>query len=93
MIYKNTKNGPQEELGPEDVRAMKAFVESQRGVTTPFDLVFGGRMRRPDGDQERAHLRAMADAGATWWVEFLEPPDLDLETVQTYIRRGPLRID
>jgi hypothetical protein len=50
-------------------------------------------MRRPDGDQERAHLRAMADAGATWWVEFLEPPDLDLETVQTYIRRGPLRID
>ena len=50
-------------------------------------------MRRSDLDQEREHLRAMEKAGATWWVEFVEPPDLDLETVRAYIRQGPLRVD
>jgi alkanesulfonate monooxygenase SsuD/methylene tetrahydromethanopterin reductase-like flavin-dependent oxidoreductase (luciferase family) len=93
IIYKNTKNGVQEEQGPDDVRAMKAYVESQRGPAASFDLVFGGRMRRQDWDEEREHLRAMANAGATWWVEFVEPPDLDLQTVQDYIRQGPLRVD
>lgn len=93
IIYKNTKTGVREEQGPDDVRAMKAYIESHRGTAMSFDLVFGGRMRRSDLDQEREHLRAMEKSGATWWIEFVEPPDLDLQTVRAYIRQGPLRVD
>jgi hypothetical protein len=37
--------------------------------------------------------RTLAEAGATWWNEFIEPPDMDLEMVRQNIRRGPLRMD
>jgi hypothetical protein len=50
-------------------------------------------MRAADWEQERAHIRAMAQAGATWWTEFVEPPDVDLEVVRQCIRRGPLCVD
>jgi alkanesulfonate monooxygenase SsuD/methylene tetrahydromethanopterin reductase-like flavin-dependent oxidoreductase (luciferase family) len=92
--YKNTEAAGQwQDIQPEEVRKIKADINSRRAASTPFDLAFGGRMRSTDWDQERTHIRLMAQAGATWWMEFVEPPDVDLEVVRQCIRRGPLRVD
>jgi hypothetical protein len=78
-------------MTPEDVRALKALIESQQTTTAPFDIALGGRRRDPDWEKERRHIRAVAEAGATWWVEYV-PPDKP-EAMHASILQGPLRID
>jgi alkanesulfonate monooxygenase SsuD/methylene tetrahydromethanopterin reductase-like flavin-dependent oxidoreductase (luciferase family) len=94
-LYRAPTAGSAEDTGqgvtPDDVRAIRSYVEEHRTAATPFDIVAGGRRRGPDWDQERARIRAVADAGATWWVEWIPPADL--ATMRAAIARGPLRID
>jgi alkanesulfonate monooxygenase SsuD/methylene tetrahydromethanopterin reductase-like flavin-dependent oxidoreductase (luciferase family) len=78
-------------LAPEDVRAIRSYVQQHRTARKPFDIVAGGPRRGTDWDQERARIRALADAGASWWVEWVPPGDLD--TMRAAVARGPLRID
>jgi hypothetical protein len=54
-----------------------------------FDMVAGGRERQADWDADRALIREVADAGATWWTEWIEPTDC--ATTKAAISRGPLR--
>jgi alkanesulfonate monooxygenase SsuD/methylene tetrahydromethanopterin reductase-like flavin-dependent oxidoreductase (luciferase family) len=86
-MYKNAVHYMQ----PDDVRALKAFVEDHRSTSEPFDIALGGSPRRDDWEEERAYIRSLAEAGMTWWVEYV-PPD-DLEVMRARIERGPLRID
>jgi hypothetical protein len=48
----------------------------------------GGGARRPDEADAREHMRAMAAAGATWWIEWIAPcrPEDAIRQVQ----RGPI---
>ena len=86
-LYKNVVHYMQ----PDDVRALKAFIEDRRPTSGPFDIVVGGSPRRDDWEEERAYIRSLAEAGMTWWVEYV-PPD-DLEVMRACIERGPLRVD
>jgi hypothetical protein len=38
-------------------------------------------------------IRAMAEAGATWWMEFVPTSLGSLEAMRARIARGPIRID
>jgi hypothetical protein len=38
-------------------------------------------------------LARLADAGATWWVEYIEQDRCDLDAARACIAHGPLRID
>jgi len=78
-------------MKPEEVRELRALVQSWRTASGQFDIAIGGRERGADWDQERAMIRSLADAGATWWLEGVEPADLDV--MRASIKRGPLRID
>ena len=78
-------------MTPEDVRALKALVESQRGASVRYDISVGGSKRREDWDEERAYIKSLAEAGITWWIEYVPPDDLD--KMRACIARGPLRID
>jgi alkanesulfonate monooxygenase SsuD/methylene tetrahydromethanopterin reductase-like flavin-dependent oxidoreductase (luciferase family) len=86
-MYKNVVHYMQ----PDDVRALKTFMEGHRLTSEPFDIVVGGSPRRDDWEEERAYIRSLAEAGMTWWVEYV-PPD-DREVMRTCIKRGPLRVD
>jgi hypothetical protein len=90
-MYKETHGAGWQDMTPDDVRALKAFVESRRSATTLYDITVGGRARADDWEQDRMHIRSVAEAGATWWLEFIEPTRLD-ETREGVLR-GPLRID
>ena len=68
----------------DDVRRLRAMAGDRS-----FDIAVGGAPRGDDVDAERAHIRAIAQAGATWWVEWIPPGDRD--TMRRAVDRGPLR--
>lgn len=82
-----------EDMTPADVQAIKAFIEKHRSTTAPFDFALGGRNRGDDWELERALIKSLAEAGTTWWTEYLAPQIGGLEEIRAYIKRGPLRID
>lgn len=77
-------------MTPAEVQDLKAAIEHQRTTSTPFDIALGGAERGTDWEQERATVRTLAEAGATWWMEWIAP--CGLEEMHTRIKQGPLRI-
>jgi len=92
-MYKHTYGGSWQDWTPDDVHALRTFVDSRRTASTPFDIVLGGRPRHDDWDHDRALIRSLAEVGATWWVEYLPPGMGGLDVMQSAIRRGPLRVE
>ncbi|HEY7781436.1 MAG TPA: LLM class flavin-dependent oxidoreductase [Ktedonobacterales bacterium] len=88
-------HGPDEDwhLTPDEVRALWADIARERRSDEPFDIALGGGERGPDLDAERAMIRAVADAGATWWMEYAPPTLGDLAAICARIAGGPVRID
>jgi alkanesulfonate monooxygenase SsuD/methylene tetrahydromethanopterin reductase-like flavin-dependent oxidoreductase (luciferase family) len=82
MLYKEGEDY----MTPADVRGLEELAGSR-----PFDIAVGGNARRDDWDEERDWISAVADAGATWWMEWVRPADR--ETMRAVVERGPLRID
>jgi len=73
----------QAEWTPEDIRALRAKLGPGR------DLTVGGRARAEDWDADRSLTQSLAEAGATWWIEWIPPAEI--ETMRQAIQRGPLR--
>ncbi len=92
-MYKQPTSGPWEDWSAADVRALRAMATQQRGANAPFDIALGGRHRGEDWDKERNLIKALAEAGATWWVEYLPPEMGGLADLRAAITRGPLRVD
>jgi alkanesulfonate monooxygenase SsuD/methylene tetrahydromethanopterin reductase-like flavin-dependent oxidoreductase (luciferase family) len=77
---------------PDDIRTLRALVQSQRGSLAGYDIAVGGSSRRPDWEEEREYIRSLAEAGVTWWIEYIPPDSGAVETVRGLIARGPLFI-
>jgi len=90
-MYKESHGHGWQDMQAEDIRQLRAFVQSHHPVYSTFDICVGGRARLPDWEQDRQHIRSVAEAGATWWMDFIEPTAL--EKTRQGILNGPLRID
>jgi alkanesulfonate monooxygenase SsuD/methylene tetrahydromethanopterin reductase-like flavin-dependent oxidoreductase (luciferase family) len=90
-LYKHPPGEDERRMMPDDVRTLKRFIESRRTAGGTYDIAVGGHRRDADWDAERAHIRSVAEAGATWWVEWV-PPD-EPAKMRAAIERGPLRAD
>jgi alkanesulfonate monooxygenase SsuD/methylene tetrahydromethanopterin reductase-like flavin-dependent oxidoreductase (luciferase family) len=90
-LYKHTEDGGWKDMQPEDVRALRAEVTRLRGYEAPFDIALGGNGRSDDWEREREHIARVAEAGATWWIEYLSPEIGDRAAARAAIERGPLR--
>jgi hypothetical protein len=77
---------------PEDIRAMKAYIDEHRSGTTPFDIAQEGETPGEDHNLASEMVRPYAEAGATWWTEsrWSFPP---IEELRTRIQQGPPRIE
>ncbi|GER91403.1 hypothetical protein KDW_55650 [Dictyobacter vulcani] len=64
---------------------------SEQQRSKPYEIKLGGRSRSQDWEKDRALMKALAEAGVTWWVEYV--PAGDLETMREGVQRGPLRIE
>ncbi len=90
-LYQQTGEGEDwRDWTPDNIRSLKARATSRTDAQTPFDLAPGGRARK-DPDADRALIRSLAEAGATWWVEYV--PAAERDVMVAGIERGPLRID
>lgn len=85
-LYKETHGGPWEDMTPEDVRALREAAGNR-----PFTIAVGGSGRSDDWETVREHIRAVAEAGADWWIEWVPPAER--EQMIEAVARGPLRVE
>ncbi len=79
-------------LQPDDIRALRAIVRQQRGTLDGYDIVVGGSAPDADQGKQRAYMQSLAEAGLTWWVDYVSPDAHELDEARRIIARGPLRI-
>jgi alkanesulfonate monooxygenase SsuD/methylene tetrahydromethanopterin reductase-like flavin-dependent oxidoreductase (luciferase family) len=93
-LYQQHADGKFTDWTPDGVRELKVFIEEHRPEeqrATPYEFMLGGRERSDDWEQDRALTKALAEAGVTWWVEYVSAGELDV--MRESVRRGPLRIE
>ena len=81
----------QEPVTPQDIRAVKAFLEENRQENTSFDIVATGNTSSLSPDEQRRQLLEWESAGATWWIEGLW--EASSEQVDQIIALGPPQLD
>lgn len=62
-------DGSQVDVTPDDIRAMKAYIDQHRTLSTPFDIICEGETPGDDPARAAALVRPYAEAGSTWWME------------------------
>ena len=75
------------DITPEDILEIKTYVDANRTLSMPFDIVLNGKTSDLSHTQRQDKLLSLSEAGATWWIEGLW--DASEETALEYIRRGP----
>jgi hypothetical protein len=88
---KMSADGNIEEVTPSDIREIKAYVDANRTLTTPFDIVASGKTGDLDQAQLQDRLMPWVEAGATWWIEGLWAETE--EQVLARIRQGPPHVE
>lgn len=81
--------GQPEPLTPEEIRGIVTAVSKHRQDDRPFEVIAGGTTGGLDAAADRAQVAPLAEAGATWWSEWLNPMRGDLDTSRARIRQGP----
>jgi hypothetical protein len=85
-------DGSPGEITPDDIRAMKAYIDERRTLTTPFDIVQEGETPGDDRARASAIVAPYVDAGITWWLESRWGAE-GVDEVRTRINQGPPRAD
>ena len=91
LVEKMNHEGKGEEVTPADIREIKAYIEANRTLTTPFDIVVGGKTAGLDKAQLQDKLLSWKEAGATWWIEGLI--EASQEGAAERIRQGSPQLD
>jgi hypothetical protein len=86
IVEKRGANNQPEDVTPQDICEIKAYVDANRTLTTPFDIVLNGKTSDLSRTQLQDKLLPLSEAGATWWIEGLW--DASEETASEYIQRG-----
>ena len=77
-------------LTPQQVTAIRCFIQAHRTSSGPFDIVAGGPERGQNPDRTQELIRQSAEAGATWFSEWIPPGDP--AAMRASIAQGPIRI-
>lgn len=83
------------EVTPAGIRAVKAYIDEHRTLTTPFDIIMEGETPGDDAVKAASIVQPLAEAGLTWWLEAVwGSPETNggLEGMRKRIRQGPPRI-
>jgi luciferase-like monooxygenase len=56
-------------LTPDDLIAMRTWIDAHRSEPTPFDIIVEGETPGNAPRKAAAKVKPLADAGATWWLE------------------------
>ena len=92
---KLTATGVSDNITPEDLREMFAFVKERLGDPS-FDITVEGETPGDDKEKAAQIISPFIDAGATWWLESIAATPYRLggiEGVRARIAQGPPRPD
>lgn len=89
---KLSTDGKNTSITPDDIRAIKRYIDEQRTLSTPFDIVIEGETPGDDQDQAHSIVRKWADAGTTWWIEARWQAS-NIDEIRTRIRQGPPQVE
>ncbi len=82
------KQGNFEEITPAHIREIKAYIEDNQSIKSPFNIVIEGKTPGDDFEVAKSLVKPFADAGATWWIESIwDSPDLN--QVLKRAKQGP----
>ena len=87
IVVQKYKGEPGQKTDPEDIKAIREFVEKHRNSPNTFDIVTGGLTPKKNPKSVLPHVKSLADAGATWWLE--EMWSLGEEDFRRRIEQGP----
>lgn len=62
-------DGTSEPMTPDDIRAMKEWIDARRTAATPFDIVWEDDTPGDAPEAAAEAVKPWADAGVTWWLE------------------------
>jgi alkanesulfonate monooxygenase SsuD/methylene tetrahydromethanopterin reductase-like flavin-dependent oxidoreductase (luciferase family) len=87
LVENRDPDGKIVDVTPADIRDIKSYIDANRTLTTPFDIVTSGKTANLDRTELQDRFMAWTEAGVTWWIEGLwdEPEEKVIER----IRRGP----
>ena len=91
IVEKLNPEGKGEEATPADIREIKSYVDANRTLTTPFDIIVSGKTADLGRTQLQEKLLLRQQAGLTWWIE--DVIGHSEEQVIERIRQGPPRLD
>lgn len=92
MPNKLTPEGTQTDITPDDIRAMKAYIEQHRTLSTPFDIISEGQTPGEDPARAAELVRPYARAGSTWWME-ARWQARTIDEIRLRISQGPPKIE
>jgi hypothetical protein len=78
---------------PEDIRAMKEYVEKNKYTGEVFDIVWEGETPGDDPERAVSTVRPFAEAGLTWWIVAMWFPPNEPEDLRRRLLLGPPRVD
>ena len=91
IIEKRNAEGTGEEATPTDICEIKTYVNANRTLTTPFDIVLSGKVAGLSRAQQQDKLLPRREAGLTWWIEdMIGEPE---EQVMANLQDGPPRLE
>ncbi|GCE31776.1 luciferase-like protein [Dictyobacter alpinus] len=87
-IIPQKMGGGDNPMTPDDIRAIKSYVEANRQHSTPFDIIWEGETPGDDPERAAAMVQPWQDAGITWWMESRWTSNSPQE-VLARIKQGP----
>lgn len=75
-------------MTPDEIRELRTYVYEHRESDAPFDIAVAGQS---SGAADTRRALAFADAGATWWLEWIGDRRGGYEEMRARIREGPPR--
>jgi alkanesulfonate monooxygenase SsuD/methylene tetrahydromethanopterin reductase-like flavin-dependent oxidoreductase (luciferase family) len=91
---KINEDGTHAEMTPNEIRAMKEWIEERRERGAPLDIVVEGETPGENREAAASMVSPLARAGVTWWLEAVwASPETQggLEGMRTRIVQGPPR--
>jgi alkanesulfonate monooxygenase SsuD/methylene tetrahydromethanopterin reductase-like flavin-dependent oxidoreductase (luciferase family) len=92
IVSDMSEGSDDEETSPAAVAGVTAWMRENRDSSGPFDVITEGITSGADFGADRAKLEALAEAGATWFIESRWEADQSAETLRERVRLGPPRL-
>jgi alkanesulfonate monooxygenase SsuD/methylene tetrahydromethanopterin reductase-like flavin-dependent oxidoreductase (luciferase family) len=84
-----TPEDPFRQEAPNELAALRQFIDEHRTATTPFDIIVEGVTPGADPAAAAAIVGPRAEAGATWWIESRWEAPNEPDDLRRRIRQGP----